>query len=109
MINSTKRTSGAVNMPSVPYMKPPEFEYVYQVGDPVEVFCDHEKGGERVRGWLRGIVVQVDPKMVAVQFRSNVFLTDGWMVPDHILWYPQKSQHLRVPAKKSRTELPKAG
>ncbi len=96
-------------MSSVPFMKPPELEYEYQVGDSVEVFCDHEKGGERVRGWLRGIVVQVDPKMVAVQFRSNVFLTDGWMVPDHILWYPQKSQHIRVPSKKAKSDLPKAG
>jgi hypothetical protein len=33
--------------------------------------------------------------MLAVQFRSNVFLTDGWMVPDRILWYPLNSDHLR--------------
>lgn len=109
MINSTKRSRGAEKMPSVPFMRPPDFEFAYQVGDTVEVFCDHEKGGERIRGWLRGIVVQVDPKMVAVQFRSNVFLTDGWMVPDHILWYPQNSQHIRIPAKKTKSDLPKAG
>jgi hypothetical protein len=48
-----------------------------------------------VRGWIRGIVVQVDNKMVAVQFRSNVFLTDGWMVPDRILWYPLTSDQIR--------------
>jgi hypothetical protein len=88
-------------MASVPYIKPPEQEYQYEVGDTVEVFCDHEKNNERVRGWLKGIVVQVDSKMVAVQFRTDVFLTDGWMVPDHILWYPQNSPHLRVPLKKS--------
>lgn len=88
-------------MASVPYIKPPEQEYQYEVGDTVEVFCDHEKNTERVRGWLKGIVVQVDSKMVAVQFRTDVFLTDGWMVPDHILWYPQNSPHLRVPLKKS--------
>jgi hypothetical protein len=88
-------------MAQIPFMKPPEHEFQYEVGDPVEVFCDHEKNGERFRGWLRGIVVQVDPKMVAVQFRTNVFLTDGWMVPDHILWYPQKSPHIREPLKKS--------
>ena len=89
-------------MRSVPFMRPPDFEYEYQVGDTVEVMCDHEKNGDRIRGWLKGIVVQVDPKMVAVQFRSNVFLTDGWMVPDHILWYPQNSAHMRVPVKKSK-------
>lgn len=94
-------------MPSVPFMRPPDVEFEYQVGDTVEVFCDHEKGGERIRGWLRGIVVQVDPKMVAVQFRSDVFLTDGWMVPDHILWYPQKSANIRMPTKKSKSDFSK--
>ena len=88
-------------MASVPFMKPPEPQFSFEVGDTVEVFCDHEKGGQRSRGWLKGIVVQVDAKMVAVQFRSNVFLTDGWMVPDHILWYPVNSPHLRFPEKKS--------
>ena len=34
--------------------------------------------------------------------RSNVFLTDGWMVPDRILWYPLTSGHIRpVLARKS--------
>jgi len=84
------------------FMKAPTPEHAFEVGDNVEVFCDHEKGRERVRGWIRGIVVQVDNKMVAVQFRSNVFLTDGWMVPDRILWYPLTSEHIRpVGGKKS--------
>jgi hypothetical protein len=83
------------------YMKAPGMEHAFEVGDTVEVFCDHEKNRERVRGWVRGIVVQVDNKMVAVQFRSNVYLTDGWMVPDRILWYPVGSEHIRpVPGKK---------
>lgn len=90
-------------MAQVPFMRPPEPEDSFEVGDIVEVFCDHEKDTQRIRGWLKGIVVQVDPKMVAVQFRSNVFLTDGWMVPDHILWYPQGSPHIRFPNKQSRT------
>ena len=77
------------------YMKAPGMMYDFQVGDKVEVFCDHEKGRERVRGWIAGIVVQVDNKMVAVQFRSNVYLTDGWMVPDRILWYSLTSEHIR--------------
>jgi hypothetical protein len=83
------------------YMKEPGPESSYEVGDSVEVFCDHDKDGERVRGWLKGIVVQVDAKMVAVQFRTNVFLTDGWMVPDHILWFPVHSPHIRLPQRKS--------
>ena len=77
------------------FMRSPSLEHTYEVGDTVEVFCDHEKSSMRVRGWLKGIVVQVDNKMVAVQFRSNVFLTDGWMVPDKILWYPLTSEHIR--------------
>jgi hypothetical protein len=57
--------------------------------------------------WLSGTVVQVDPKMIAVQFQENVYLTDGWMVPDHVLWYPKTSSNIR-PAlgrkrKRSRT------
>lgn len=83
------------------YMKAPGIEHEFEVGDTVEVFCDHEKSRERIRGWVKGIVVQVDHKMVAVQFRSNVYLTDGWMVPDRILWYPVNSEHIRpVPGKK---------
>jgi hypothetical protein len=84
------------------FMKAPGMEHAFEVGDTVEVFCDHEKLRERIRGWVKGIVVQVDNKMVAVQFRSNVYLTDGWMVPDRILWFPVNSEHIRpVPGKKT--------
>lgn len=80
------------------YMKAPGIQHDFNVGDKVEAYCDHEKGRERVRGWIAGIVVQVDNKMVAVQFRSNVYLTDGWMVPDRILWYSLTSEHIRPAA-----------
>ncbi len=106
-IIKTKRTTSSaetrkierLNRPQYSYMRAPGAEHSFEVGDSVEVFCDHEIAKERTRGWLKGIVVQVDHKMVAVQFRSNVFLTDGWMVPDRILWYPLTSEHIR-PAKK---------
>lgn len=85
------------------YMRAPDADHGFEVGDIVEVYCDHEKDKERIRGWLKGIVVQIDNKMVAVQFRTNVFLTDGWMVPDRILWYPLNSEHIRaVPSKRSK-------
>ncbi len=77
------------------FMRAPGIADAFDVGDTVEVFCDHERNGERVRGWIKGIVVQVDNKLVAVQFRSNVFLTDGWMVPDRILWYSLNSDQIR--------------
>jgi len=74
----------------------PDSKEQYKVGDRVDVFCDHENPqGNRIRDWLIGTVVQVDPKMIAVQFQENVYLTDGWMVPDHVLWYPKLSNHLR--------------
>jgi hypothetical protein len=93
-------------MAHISYMKAPEPENSFEVGDLVEVFCDHEKNSARIRGWLKGIVVQVDAKMVAVQFRSNVFLTDGWMVPDHILWFPVTSSHIRFPEKRLARNVP---
>ena len=97
-----RRHSKGLRIPQYNYMKPPGLAHDFQVGDTVEVYCDHEKNRDRVRGWIRGIVVQVDNKLVAVQFRSNVFLTDGWMVPDRILWYPLNSEHMRpVPGKKA--------
>src|SRR5574338_909801 len=93
--NGEERKPRGLRLPQYAYMKAPGIAHDFQVGDTVEVYCDHEKNKDRVRGWIRGIVVQVDNKMVAVQFRSNVFLTDGWMVPDRILWYPLNSEHIR--------------
>jgi len=95
-----RRHSKGLRIPQYNFMKAPGLAHDFQVGDTVEVFCDHEKNKERVRGWVNGIVVQVDNKMVAVQFRSNVFLTDGWMVPDRILWYPLNSEHIKPVAGK---------
>lgn len=40
-------------------------------------------------------VVQIEDKLIAVQFKQNVYLTDGWMVPDHILWFPFDSCNVR--------------
>jgi hypothetical protein len=81
----------------------PDRETGFQVGDLVEVKCDHNNDkGERIRGWLGGVVVQVDSKIVAVQFEEKVYLTDGWMVPDHVLWCPHLSPNIRHTRKKKR-------
>ena len=102
ILNEARKTSKGLRLPQYNYMKPPGITHDFQVGDTVEVYCDHEKNRDRIRGWIRGVIVQVDNKLVAVQFRSNVFLTDGWMVPDRILWYPLNSDHMKpVPGKKS--------
>ena len=97
------RSSRGGQMGQISYMRDPDLEQGFEVSDKVEVFCDHEKDKERTRGWLKGIIVQIDNKMIAVQFQSNVFLTDGWMVPDHILWFPLNSEHIRpISGKKSK-------
>lgn len=84
-------------MSDIYFTSAPNQEEVYGVGDRVEVYCDHEdKLGNRVRDWLIGTVVQVDSKMIAVQFEENVYLTDGWMVPDHVLWCPKISSNIRL-------------
>lgn len=86
-----------------PFAAGPLDELTYQVGDLVEVYCDHTQGKDRVRDWLKGVVVQADEKMVAVQFKEEVYLTDGWMVPDHVLWCQQNSDQIRFPSKKKRS------
>lgn len=83
----------------------PDGEEMYQVGEIVDVFCDHDRNGVRIRDWLNGTVVQVDSKMIAVQFQENVYLTDGWMVPDHVLWYPKESNNVRVARRRKRPRM----
>ena len=80
----------------------PSQEEGYRVGEKVEVYCDHTLEGDRIRDWLEGTVVQVDQKMVAVQFQTDVYLTDGWMVPDRVLWFPTESSSIRKPSKRKR-------
>jgi len=85
-----------------PFAGGPLGEYRFQVGDPVEVFCDHTREKDRVRDWLGGVVVQADEKMVAVQFQEEVYLTDGWMVPDHVLWCQQNSDQIREASRRRK-------
>ena len=90
-------------MVDLSFSSAPDRETDYSVGDIVEMFCDHDnEEDDRVRTWLEGVVVQVDPKIVAVQFEENVYLTDGWMVPDHVLWAPHKSSKIRFSRKMKR-------
>ncbi len=89
-------------MTELHFTSAPDRDEAYRVGDHVDVYCDHDRNSERVRDWLEGVVVQVDAKMIAVQFKDNVYLTDGWMVPDHVLWCPKISAHLRLTQKRKR-------
>jgi hypothetical protein len=94
-------------LPDLYFTSTPDHDDPFKVGDQVEVYCDHDHEGDRVRDWLDGTVVQVDPKMIAVQFQQNVYLTDGWMVPDHVLWCPKESPNVRRPTRRRRRR-PKA-
>lgn len=96
-------------MPTLHFTSAPNREEAYKVGDYVEVYCDHDRNNIRIRDWLVGTIVQVDPKMLAVQFMDNVYLTDGWMVPDHVLWFPKDSANLRPPARRRRRLKPRPG
>lgn len=93
-------------MTELHFTSAPDRKEPYEVGDHVEVFCDHNRNGDRVRDWLEGVVVQVDAKILAIQFRENVYLTDGWMVPDHVLWCPKNSTNIR-PAQHKKRPRPK--
>jgi len=94
-------------LPNLYFTPSPNLDDAYKVGENVEVLCDHENNGDRVRDWLGGTVVQVDQKMIAVQFQHNVYLTDGWMVPDHVLWCPVDSNNIRRPVRRRRKPRPR--
>ena len=90
-------------MSDIYFTSAPNQKEAYKVGDRVEVYCDHEdKDENRIRDWLTGTVVQVDAKMMAAQFEENVYLTDGWMVPDHVLWCPKVSNNIRMKTSKKK-------
>jgi hypothetical protein len=91
----TARMSRSMTRADSKTSAPAVAEHRYSVGEIVDVLCDHNREGERVRDWLQGIVVQADYKMVAVQFVDEVYLTDGWMVPDRILFCQQGASNIR--------------
>jgi hypothetical protein len=94
-------------LPGLYFSSAPNRDEAYNVGDHIEVMCDHELNGARTRDWLEGTVVQVDPKMLAVQFQENVYLTDGWMVPDHVLWCQKDSAKIRKAIRRRRRLRPR--
>ena len=83
----------------------PTTDQRFRVGELVDVLCDHTRSGERVRDWLQGVVVQADRKMLAIQFVDDVYLTDGWMVPDRVLWCQQTGANIR-PSTRRRVRRP---
>ena len=91
-------------MATIPFSAPPVNEIDFEIGDHVEVLCDHDFEDDRVRDWLEGVVVKKGHKKVAIQFHKNVYLTDGWMVPDRVLWCLITSKNIRRPFKNHRSK-----
>ena len=69
----------------------------FAVGETVEMLCDHIRDGRRVNDWLPGRVVGADNRMVAVKFETDVFSSNGWRIPDRILWCAHGSKNIRRP------------
>lgn len=95
-----RKPSSSVKTVRRPSAARPVDDMRFRPGQHVEALCDHIRKGERVRDWVQGVVVQADPKMVAVQFIEDVYLTDGWKIPDRILWFQQTSDHVRAAARR---------
>lgn len=64
-------------------------------GERVEVRCYHRRGGQVVSDWLPGRVVQVDHRMAAIRFETEVYSSNGWPIPDRTLWCAHGSPNLR--------------
>ena len=67
----------------------------YRVGETVEMLCHHVRDGQPRLDWLPGRVVQVDQRMVAIQFDAEVYSNNGWLIPDRTLWCTHGSRHVR--------------
>lgn len=65
------------------------------VGEQVEVRCHHRQANQIVQDWLAGVVVQVDDRMAAIRFVTDVFSNNGWLIPDRTLWCAHGSPNLR--------------
>ena len=108
-LTSEERRILRTAQPQFTYMNAPAAEHEFQVGDTVEVFCDHEKNGERVAAGSKASWCKWITNWWPCNSVRMFFSTDGWMVPDRILWYPLMSDQIRdaTYAKKgSKKEVP---
>ncbi|MBM4423363.1 MAG: hypothetical protein FJ030_08220 [Chloroflexi bacterium] len=72
----------------------------FVVGEKAEVKCAHLANGRVVEDWLTGTVVEADHRMAAIQFTADVFSSNGWRIPDRILWCAHGSPNIRRPTTK---------
>lgn len=69
----------------------------FNVGETAEINCTYLENNKRVTGWLTGTVVEADYRMAAVKFRTDVFSSNGWLIPDRVLWCAHGSPNIRRP------------
>jgi len=67
----------------------------FSVGEKVEMKCDHIVNGKTVNDWIEGVVVQADYRMTAIKFETDVYSSNGWKIPDRILWCAHGSSNIR--------------
>ncbi|MBI3761178.1 MAG: hypothetical protein HY260_04865 [Chloroflexi bacterium] len=67
----------------------------FSIGDLVEVNCAHVKTGQKTSGWVPGVVIEADYRMAAVRFDVDVYSSNGWLIPDRILWLAHGSKNIR--------------
>ncbi|MEK6574407.1 MAG: hypothetical protein AABZ58_08860 [Chloroflexota bacterium] len=75
----------------------------FSVGENAEVKCAHLVDGKQVEAWLAGIVVDADYRMAAIRFESDVYASNGWRIPERILWCAHGSPNIRRPVKTATT------
>ena len=56
---------------TVPFSAPPSSDMKYEIGDHVEVLCDHDFEDDRVRDWLEGVVVKRGHKKPSANARGE--------------------------------------
>lgn len=69
----------------------------FVVGEAAEVKCFHRRNGQVVEDWLPGTVVEADFRMAAIQFEVDVFSSNGFQIPNRVLWCAHGSPNLRRP------------
>lgn len=67
----------------------------FRTGERVQMYCEWEDQGHRVRGWVWGTVVSVDQRMVEVECDADVYDALGHRPPDRRLWCTHGSRNLR--------------
>jgi hypothetical protein len=67
----------------------------YSVGEKVWLYCRSASGTENSAGWVEGVVLSTDRRMVEVKCFARVYDVNGNLHEDGILWCTHGSKKLR--------------